>query len=100
MRPRVLYVSNSRNIEVSGVTFKNSKFWTTHYYNCEDVNIHDCTILAEVLKDSAGKTLKGPSTDAIDIDKCRRVTVRNCRISVNDDGVVIKGARGPGRMIM
>lgn len=94
MRPRVLYVSNSRNIEVSGVTFKNSKFWTTHYYNCEDVNIHDCTILAEVLKDSAGKTLKGPSTDAIDIDKCRRVTVRNCRISVNDDGVVIKGGKG------
>lgn len=94
MRPRVLYVSNSKNVDVSGVTFKNSKFWTTHYYNCEDVCVHDCTIVAEILKDSQGKVLKGPSTDAVDIDKCRRFTVRNCTIAVNDDGVVVKGGKG------
>lgn len=94
MRPRVLYVSNSKNVDISGVTFKNSKFWTTHYYNCENVVVHDCTILAEILTDSQGRDLKGPSTDAIDIDKCRRFTVRNCTISVNDDGVVVKGGKG------
>ena len=94
MRPRLLYISNSKNVEVSGVTFKNSKFWTTHYYNCEDVLVHDCTILAEVLKDSHGKELKGPSTDGIDIDKCRRFTVRGVTIAVNDDGVCIKGGKG------
>ena len=48
-RPRVLYVSNSRNVDVSGVTFKNSKFWTTHYYRCENVTVHDCRIVAEKL---------------------------------------------------
>lgn len=95
MRPRVLYVSRSKNVDVSGVTFKNSKFWTTHYYDCEDVVVHDCAIIADVLKDSSGKELKGPSTDAIDIDKCRRFTVRNVDISVNDDGVVVKGGKGP-----
>ena len=94
MRPRVLYVSRSKNVDVSGVTFKNSKFWTTHFYDCEDVVVHDCRILAEILKDSKGKELKGPSTDAIDIDKCRRFTVRNVDISVNDDGVVVKGGKG------
>ena len=94
MRPRLLYISNSKNVDISGVTFKNSKFWTTHYYNCEDVLVHDCTILAEVLKDSQGKELKGPSTDGIDIDKCRRFTVRNVTIAVNDDGVCIKGGKG------
>ncbi|MBO6121905.1 MAG: right-handed parallel beta-helix repeat-containing protein [Kiritimatiellae bacterium] len=94
MRPRVLYVSNSKNVEISGVTFKNSKFWTTHFYDCEDVLVHDCAILADVLKDANGKELKGPSTDAIDIDKCRRFTVRNVDISVNDDGVVVKGGKG------
>lgn len=94
MRPRLLYVANSKNVDVSGVTFKNSKFWTTHYYNCEDVLVHDCTILAEVLKDSQGKELKGPSTDGIDIDKCHRFTVRNVTIAVNDDGVCIKGGKG------
>ena len=80
MRPRVLYVSNSKSVDVSGVTVKNSKFWTTHYCNCEDVCVHDCTIVAEILKDSQGKVLKGPSTDAVDIDKCRRFTVRNCTV--------------------
>ena len=95
MRPRVLYVSNSKNVTVKGVTFKNSKFWTTHYYNCENVLVEDCTILAEILKDSHGKELKGPSTDAVDIDKCRDFTVRGCTISVNDDGVAVKGGKGP-----
>ena len=95
MRPRVLYVSRSKNIDVSGVTFKNSKFWTTHFYDCEDVVVHDCSIVADVLKDAHGKELKGPSTDAIDIDKCRRFTVRNVDIAVNDDGVVVKGGKGP-----
>jgi len=94
MRPRVLYVSRSRNVDVSGVTFKNSKFWTTHFYDCEDVVVHDCAIRADILKDSKGKELKGPSTDAIDIDRCRRFTVRNVDISVNDDGVVVKGGKG------
>ena len=94
MRPRVLYVSRSKNVDVSGVTFKNSKFWTTHFYDCEDVIVHDCAILADVQKDSKGNELRGPSTDAIDIDKCRRFTVRNVDISVNDDGVVVKGGKG------
>ena len=95
MRPRVLYVSHSKNVDVSGVTFKNSKFWTTHFYDCEDVTVHDCEIRADILKDSQGKELKGPSTDGIDVDKCNRFTIRNVTFSVNDDGVAIKGGKGP-----
>lgn len=94
MRPRVLYVSNSKNVEVSGVVLKNSKFWTSHFYNCENVRICGCTIVAEVLKDATGNELKGPSTDAVDVDKCRNVCISNCLISVNDDGVAIKGGKG------
>ena len=94
MRPRVLYVSNSKNVEIKGVTFKNSKFWTTHFYQCENVVVDGCKIIAEVFKRPDGSELKGPSTDAADIDKCRRFTVKNCYISVNDDGVVVKGGKG------
>lgn len=89
-RPRVLYVSNSRNVDVSGVTFKNSKFWTTHYYRCENVTVHDCRIVAEKLNG-----VVGPSTDAIDIDVCTNVTVRRVYMNVNDDAVVVKGGLGP-----
>lgn len=90
VRPRLLYVSNSKNVDVSGVTFKNSKFWTTHYYRCENVLVHDCTILAEVIDG-----VRGPSTDAIDIDVCRNFTVRNVTMNVNDDAVCVKGGKGP-----
>jgi hypothetical protein len=39
--------------------------------------------------------VKAPSTDAIDIDVCTDVLVKNCYMSVNDDSVVLKGGKGP-----
>jgi polygalacturonase len=36
-----------------------------------------------------------PSTDGVDIDVCKKVTIRGCYISVNDDAVCIKGGKGP-----
>lgn len=89
LRPRVLYVSNSKDVDISGVTFRNSRFWTTHFYRCTGVSVHDCTIVAEVLMGTCG-----PSTDAIDIDNCRNVSVRRVKMDVNDDAVVIKGGKG------
>jgi polygalacturonase len=32
MRPRVLYVSNSKNVQISGIRMINSPFWTSHYF--------------------------------------------------------------------
>ena len=37
----------------------------------------------------------GPSTDAIDIDACTDVLVKNCYMAVNDDAVALKGGKGP-----
>ena len=39
--------------------------------------------------------MKAPSTDAIDIDVCQDVLVKNCYLEVNDDSVVLKGGKGP-----
>jgi len=89
VRPRLLYVSNSKNVDVSGVTFKNSKFWTTHYYRCENVFIHDCEIAADIIDG-----VRGPSTDAIDLDATRHVVISNVIMAVNDDAVVLKGGKG------
>ena len=90
LRPRVLYVSNSRNVEVSGATFRNSCFWTTHFYRCEGVDIHDCAMLAEPDGD-----VRAPSSDGIDIDNCRDVRIRRVTIAVNDDAIAVKGGKGP-----
>ncbi len=90
-RPRLVYVSNSRNVQIEGVKLQNSPFWTTHIYNSENVKLLNLRIY------SLGKpdTSKGPSTDAIDLDVVKNVLVKGCYMEVNDDAVAIKGGKGP-----
>ena len=88
-RPRLLYVSNSRNVQVEGLCLQNSPFWTTHFHNCENVKLLRLHIY------SPAKPVKAPSTDAIDLDVVKNVLVKGCYMSVNDDAVAIKGGKGP-----
>jgi polygalacturonase len=89
MRPRILYVSNSKNIQVEGITIKNSPFWSTHYYKSDFVKLLNLTILAPK------EPVKAPSTDAVDIDACTNFLIKNCYMSVNDDAIALKGGKGP-----
>lgn len=88
-RPRLLFIWGSNNVTIQNVKLHNSGFWTTHLYQCTNVLIENCDIR------SPFKPVKAPSTDGIDIDVCKKVTIRKCYISVNDDAVCIKGGKGP-----
>ncbi len=88
-RPRLVYISNSNDVTVAGLTLKNSHYWTNHIYKCNKVKFLRCNIL------SPAEPFNAPSTDAIDIDVCSDVLVKWCYMSVNDDGVVLKGGKGP-----
>lgn len=88
-RPRLIFIWGSDHVKIQNVSLRNSGFWTTHLYQCYDVLIEGCDIR------SPFKPVPAPSTDGIDIDACRKVTIRNCFISVNDDAVCIKGGKGP-----
>ncbi|MFT3737813.1 MAG: glycosyl hydrolase family 28 protein [Breznakibacter sp.] len=88
-RPRLVFVWGCNNVSIQDVKLYNSGFWTTHLYQCNDVVIENCDIR------SPYKPIPAPSTDGIDIDVCKGVTVRNCYIAVNDDAVCIKGGKGP-----
>lgn len=90
MRPRLVYVSNSRNVTVQDVHLINSAFWTNHFYKSERIKYLYCTIYAPHEPQDA----KAPSSDALDLDVCRDVLVHGCDISVNDDAVVLKGGKG------
>ena len=85
-RPRLVFISNSKNVVISGLTLKNSHFWTTHLYKCNKVKYFNCKI--------SSPFRKAPSTDAIDIDACADVHIKGCYLAVNDDGVVLKGGKG------
>lgn len=87
-RPRLVYIWGCDNIKFSGVRFCNSAFWTMHLYQCENVLIENCSFQAPT------KPVKAPSSDAMDFDVCRNITVRGCYLDCNDDGVTIKGGKG------
>jgi len=89
MRPRIIYISNSKNVQVEGITIKNSPFWSTHYYKSDFVKLLNLTILAPK------EPVKAPSTDAVDIDACTNFLIKNCYMSVNDDAIALKGGKGP-----
>lgn len=88
-RPRLVYLSNCSNVLIVDLHLQNSHYWTTHIYKCDHVKYLNCTIF------SPAEPIKAPSTDAIDIDVCTDVLVKNCYLEVNDDSVVLKGGKGP-----
>lgn len=89
LRPRLVYISNSNDIQLSGVRLINSPFWTTHLYRCNNAKLLDLYIFAP------SEPVKAPSSDAVDIDACSNVLIKNCYMSVNDDAVALKGGKGP-----
>ncbi len=88
-RARLVFISNCKNVSISGVTFRNSQFWNLHLYKSERVKVIDASFY------SPSDGVRAPSTDAIDIDACRDVFISRCVINVNDDGVALKGGKGP-----
>ena len=89
MRPRLVYISNCINVQISDIKLKNSPFWTTHYYKSEYIKLLNLHIT------SPKEPVKAPSTDAVDIDACQNMLIKNCYMAVNDDAVALKGGKGP-----
>jgi polygalacturonase len=88
-RPRLVFIWKCNNVQVQDLKLHNSGFWTSHYYQCQNVKILDAHIY------SPEKPVKAPSTDAIDIDVCSNVLIKGCYLSVNDDAIALKGGKGP-----
>ena len=88
-RPRLVFIWSSDNVQLQNVRLHNAGFWTSHYYQCNNVKILDLHIV------SPSEPVKAPSTDAIDIDVCSNVLIKGCYMSVNDDAIALKGGKGP-----
>lgn len=87
-RPRLALIENSRDVQISGITFKDSGFWNLHLYRCQEV-------LVENGRFEVPDGVRCPSTDGTDIDSCQQVTIRGCTYRVDDDCVCLKGSKGP-----
>lgn len=91
-RARLALIEHSRGVRIEGITFRDSQFWNLHIYNCDGVLVRQTRF--EVPDDYR----QAPSTDGIDIDSSRNVTVDGCFFSVTDDCIACKGSRGPHAM--
>jgi polygalacturonase len=89
-RPRLVFIDRCNDVKIEGLDLRDSGFWNLHLYRCRDVTVEGLNIHAP----TEGHIL-GPSTDGIDIDSSQNVTIRKCRISVNDDNIALKGSKGP-----
>ena len=89
LRPRIIYLSHCRNVQIEGIKIANSPYWTTHFYKCSYLKLLNLHIT------SPNHPVKAPSTDAVDLDVCDNVLIKNCYMAVCDDAVALKGGKGP-----
>jgi len=89
-RPRILFVSKSKDVRIEGVTLLNSPVWTSHYYDCQRLKILGITTKTEVSPDG----WRGPATDGMDLDGVSEALISGCSVNNNDDGIVFKGGFG------
>ena len=86
LRPPLIQFYKSTDCVIEDVRICNSPFWTVHPVYCKNVLISGIRV--------ENPAENAPNTDGIDIDSCSNVTVRNCRINVGDDAIVIKSGAG------
>lgn len=85
-RPRSIFIQDSNDVQLRGISIRDSGFWNLHLFRCQNVLIEKMDIRTP---------LGAPSTDGIDLDCCQNVTIQDCFISVDDDNIALKGSKGP-----
>lgn len=83
-RPHLLTLFGCERVEIKDVTIQNGAYWTVHLVGCNDVAVHDMSLL---------NNLKIRNGDGIDIDHTQNVHIYNCFITSGDDCVCLKNRR-------
>ena len=81
-RPFMIRMIDCRDVLVSGLTMKNSPCWMQNYLNCDRLTISGLTV----------RNHANYNNDGMDIDGCRDVLIRHCRVTSGDDALCFKGA--------
>ena len=81
-RPFLIRVIDCRNVHIANLTMKNAACWMQNYLNCDNLLIEGITV----------RNHANYNNDGMDIDGCRDVVIRRCRVSSGDDALCFKGA--------
>lgn len=80
-RPKLVSFDSCKRVQITGVKLSNSPSWTVHPVCCENVTVHNVTII---------NPADSPNTDGINPESCRNVRISDCYIDVGDDCIAIK----------
>ena len=84
IRPNMIRLWECKNVLLQGITFKNSPAWCLHPIHCEDMIIHEVSVINPWYSQNG---------DAIDVESCNRVLIYNCTIDAGDDAICLKSGK-------
>ena len=83
---QMIWFVDSKDIKVRDVEIADAPYWSLFILNCKDVKVEGCYVHT---KRKEYHTFNG---DGIDIDRCKNVTVSNCRIDTSDDCITLRAS--------
>lgn len=78
-RPHALFFEDCKDVLVRDVHVRNAAWWSFRLFRCDGVTIDNVQVYSHSIVNN----------DGIDID-ARNVTISNCRIDSDDDGICLK----------
>lgn len=85
VRPRLINMSNARNVRLSGVTLRNGACWNVHMIYSDSIVTNDCVFHSEGVWNG----------DGWDPDSSTNCTIFNCTFYTGDDSIAIKSGKNP-----
>ncbi len=85
VRPRLINISNSQNIVISGLTLKNAASWNVHMIYSDNILTNNCTFYSEGVWNG----------DGWDPDSSTNCTIFGCTFYTEDDCIAIKSGKNP-----
>lgn len=79
-RPFLVRVVRCTNVHVRGVTLKYAAAWTSHYFQCRNIEIEKVKIVSHGVAHN----------DGMDIDGCQHARIRDCDVESGDDAICFK----------
>jgi polygalacturonase len=86
MRPKLLFISNCRNVLVDGLNMRSSAAWGLSFDTCENLTLTNLDILNRAFWNN----------DGIDVTDSRHVRIAHCNINSADDSICLKSYKVGG----
>ena len=83
-RQHTIRLQGVKNIEIDGITIRNSLVYNIAAYGCEGLTVNNVKIIG----------CWRYNTDGIDLHNCSHCVIRNCFVRTFDDSICVKGHTG------